>query len=50
MADPSLAQLADTLVWLAVLSYLAAAALLGLELGYRLHWPGLVGLAAGSRL
>jgi cytochrome c-type biogenesis protein CcsB len=46
MSDPSLAQLADTLVWLAVLTYLAAAALLGLELGYRVRWPGRAGLAA----
>jgi cytochrome c-type biogenesis protein CcsB len=46
MSDPSLAQVADTFVWLAVLTYLAAAALLGLELGYRVRWPGLAGLAA----
>jgi cytochrome c-type biogenesis protein CcsB len=45
-SNPSLAQLADTLVWLAVLTYLAAAALLGLELAYRLRWSGLAGLVA----
>jgi cytochrome c-type biogenesis protein CcsB len=45
MSDPSLAQLADTLVWLTVLSYLAAAVLLGLELGYRIRWLGLAGMA-----
>jgi ABC-type transport system involved in cytochrome c biogenesis permease subunit len=46
MSDPAPAQLADTVAWLAVLTYLAAAALLGLELGYRVRWPGLAGLAA----
>jgi cytochrome c-type biogenesis protein CcsB len=44
-SNPSLAQLADTLAWLTVLTYLAAAALLGLELGYRLRWLGLAGVA-----
>jgi ABC-type transport system involved in cytochrome c biogenesis permease subunit len=45
MSDPSLAELADTLVWLTVLSYLAAAVLLGLEFGYRVRWLGLAGVA-----
>jgi cytochrome c-type biogenesis protein CcsB len=45
-SSASLAELADTLVWLTVLSYLAAAVLLGLELGYRGRWLGLAGVAA----
>jgi cytochrome c-type biogenesis protein CcsB len=45
MPNASLAQLADTLVWLTVLSYLAAAVLLGLELGYRVRGLGLAGVA-----
>jgi cytochrome c-type biogenesis protein CcsB len=44
-SNPSLAQLADTLAWLTVLTYLAAAVLLAMELGYCLRWPGLAGLA-----
>ena len=44
-SNPSLDQLADTLAWLTVLTYLAAAVLLSLELGYRLRWPGLAGVA-----
>jgi cytochrome c-type biogenesis protein CcsB len=47
-SDPPLAQLADTLAWLTVLTYLAAAVLLGLELGYRLRWPGLAGLTVAA--
>jgi ABC-type transport system involved in cytochrome c biogenesis permease subunit len=49
-SDLSLAQLADTLAWLTVLTYLAAAVLLGLELGYRLRrraaWISATGVAA----
>jgi hypothetical protein len=45
MPNASLAQLADTLVWLTVLSHLAAAVLLGLELGYRVRGLGLAGVA-----
>ena len=44
-SNPSLAQLADILAWLTVLTYLAAAVPLNLELGYRLRWPGLAGVA-----
>ena len=46
MPSTSLAQLADTLVWLTVLTYVTAAALLGLELAYRLRRLGRAGLAA----
>jgi cytochrome c-type biogenesis protein CcsB len=45
-SNASLGQLTDTLVWLTVLSYLAAAVLLGLEFGYRVRWLGLAGAAA----
>jgi cytochrome c-type biogenesis protein CcsB len=47
-STPSLAHLADTLAWLTVLTYLTAAVLLSLELGYRLRWPGLAGVAVAA--
>ena len=43
---PSLVQLADTLAWLTVLTYLAAAVLLSVELGYRIRWLGQGGVTA----
>jgi cytochrome c-type biogenesis protein CcsB len=45
MSSASLANLSETLAWLAVLSYVAAAVLFGLELAYRVRWVGLAGLA-----
>jgi cytochrome c-type biogenesis protein CcsB len=45
MSSASLANLSETLAWLAVLSYVVAAVLFGLELAYRVHWAGLAGLA-----
>jgi cytochrome c-type biogenesis protein CcsB len=45
MSPAALANLSDTLVWLAVLSYVVAAALLGLEFAYRIRWAGLAGVA-----
>jgi cytochrome c-type biogenesis protein CcsB len=45
MSSASLANLSETLAWLAVLSYVVAAALFGLELAYRVRWVGLAGMA-----
>jgi cytochrome c-type biogenesis protein CcsB len=45
MSSASLANLSETLAWLAVLSYVVAAVLFGLELAYRVRWVGLAGLA-----
>ncbi|HEU4398246.1 MAG TPA: c-type cytochrome biogenesis protein CcsB [Actinomycetota bacterium] len=45
MSSASLANLSETLAWLAVLSYVVAAVLFGLELAYRVLWVGLAGLA-----
>jgi cytochrome c-type biogenesis protein CcsB len=45
MSTASLAELSDTLVWLAVLSYVTAALLLGFELAYRVRWTGRAGVA-----
>jgi cytochrome c-type biogenesis protein CcsB len=45
MTPAELATLSDTLVWLAVVSYVVGAALFGLELAYRLRWLGVAGLA-----
>jgi cytochrome c-type biogenesis protein CcsB len=45
MSSTTLANLSDTLVWLAVLSYVVAAPLLGLELAYRTRWAGRAGVA-----
>jgi cytochrome c-type biogenesis protein CcsB len=45
MSSASLANLSETLAWLAVLSYAVAAVLYGLELAYRVRWVGLAGLA-----
>jgi len=45
MSPASLANLSETLAWLAVLSYVVAAVLYGLELAYRMRWTGRAGLA-----
>src|SRR5919108_1935620 len=45
MSSASLANLSETLAWLAVLSYVVAAVLFGLELAYRVRWVGLAGMA-----
>jgi cytochrome c-type biogenesis protein CcsB len=45
MSTARLAELSDTLVWLAVLSYVTAAVLLGVELAYRVRWTGRAGVA-----
>jgi cytochrome c-type biogenesis protein CcsB len=45
MPSASLANLSETLVWLAVLSYVVAALLTGFELAYRVAWTGTAGLA-----
>jgi cytochrome c-type biogenesis protein CcsB len=45
MPSASLANLSETLVWLAVLSYVVAALLTGFELAYRVAWTGRAGLA-----
>jgi len=45
MSSASLANLSETLAWLAVLSYVVAAVLFGLELAYRVRWVGRAGLA-----
>jgi cytochrome c-type biogenesis protein CcsB len=45
MPAASLGHLSDTLAWLAVVSYVAAGALLGFELAYRAAWAGRAGLA-----
>ena len=44
MSPAELATTSDTLAWLAVLSYVVAATLFGLEFAYRVGWLG----AAGS--
>src|SRR5919108_636728 len=45
MSSASLANLSETLAWLAVLSYVVAAVLFGLELAYRVRWVGVAGVA-----
>jgi cytochrome c-type biogenesis protein CcsB len=45
MSPATLADLSETLAWLAVLSYVVAAVLFGLEFSYRVRWVGLAGLA-----
>ena len=45
MSPASLATTSDTLAWLAVVSYVVAGALFGLEFAYRLRWLGVAGLA-----
>src|SRR6266571_1181113 len=45
MSPASLANLSETLVWFAVIAYMAAAVLYGLEFAYRIHWSGRAGLA-----
>jgi cytochrome c-type biogenesis protein CcsB len=45
MSSASLANLSETLAWLAVLSYVVGAVLFGLELAYRVRWVGRAGLA-----
>ncbi|HEX6675307.1 MAG TPA: c-type cytochrome biogenesis protein CcsB [Actinomycetes bacterium] len=45
MSTARLAELSDTLVWLAVISYVTAAVLLGFELAYRVRWSGRAGVA-----
>jgi cytochrome c-type biogenesis protein CcsB len=45
MSTGDLATTSDTLAWLAVLSYVVAATLFGLEFAYRPRWLGLAGLA-----
>jgi cytochrome c-type biogenesis protein CcsB len=45
MSTTRMAELSDTLVWLAVLSYVVGAVLFGLELAYRVRWTGRAGVA-----
>jgi cytochrome c-type biogenesis protein CcsB len=45
MSPASLANLSETLALLAVVSYVVAAVLFGLELAYRVRWVGRAGLA-----
>jgi cytochrome c-type biogenesis protein CcsB len=45
MTPAELTTLSDTLAWLAVVSYVVAAVLFGLEFSYRLRWLGRAGLA-----
>jgi cytochrome c-type biogenesis protein CcsB len=45
MTPAELTNLSDTLAWLAVVSYVVAAVLFGLEFSYRLRWLGRAGLA-----
>src|SRR5215217_1446382 len=44
MSPADLATTSDTLAWLAVLSYVVAATLFGLDFAYRLRWLGVAGL------
>jgi cytochrome c-type biogenesis protein CcsB len=44
MSPAELATTSDTLAWLAVLSYVVAATLFGLDFAYRLRWLGVAGL------
>jgi cytochrome c-type biogenesis protein CcsB len=44
MSSAQLATTSDTLAWLAVLSYVVAAILFGLEFAYRVRWLGVAGL------
>ena len=44
MSPAELATTSDTLAWLAVLSYVVAATLFGLEFAYRVRWLGVAGL------
>jgi ABC-type transport system involved in cytochrome c biogenesis permease subunit len=44
MSPSDLATTSDTLAWLAVLSYVVAATLFGLEFAYRTRWLGVAGL------
>jgi hypothetical protein len=46
MSPGDLATTSDTLAWLAVLSYVVAATLFGLDFAYRVRWLGAAGLAA----
>src|SRR5919197_1423397 len=48
MSSASLANLSETLAWMAVLSYVVAAVLLGLEFAYRIRWTGLAGVAVAT--
>ena len=43
-----LAELSDNLAWLAVLSYVVAAVLLGFEFAYRVRWTGMAGVAVAA--
>jgi cytochrome c-type biogenesis protein CcsB len=45
MASADLANLSETLVWLAVVAYVAAAALSGFEFAYRVAWVGRAAVA-----
>jgi cytochrome c-type biogenesis protein CcsB len=45
MSPAELANLSETLVWLAAFSYVAGAVLCGVELAYRIGWVGLAGVA-----
>jgi hypothetical protein len=45
MSSATLVELSDTFVWLAVLSYVVAAVLLGFEFAYRERWTGRAGVA-----
>jgi hypothetical protein len=44
MSPGALATTSDTLTWLAVVSYVVAATLFGLEFAYRTRWFGVAGL------
>src|SRR5918999_6205923 len=44
MTPAQLATTSDTLAWLAVVSYVVAAVLFGLEFAYRTRWFGVAGL------
>ena len=44
MSPGDLATTSDTLAWLAVVSYVVAATLFGLEFAYRARWFGVAGL------
>jgi len=45
MTTARMAELSDTLVWLAVLSYAVGAVLFGFEFAYRVRWAGRAGVA-----
>ena len=44
MSPADLATTSDTLAWLAVLSYVVAATLFGLDFAYRVRWLGVAGV------